>query len=240
MARLVRHFVEEPRECSYLPGVKASLEYRLMVEVAPPELERLLERGWRRFGPAYFRPSCGLCHACESIRLDVHRFTPSPSQRRALKRGRRFRMELGRPRIDAQRIELHGRWHGTREDARGWEPTSLTEEEYSTQFAFPSSTGRELAWYDGEQLVGISLIDVTPNAVSAAYFFYDPIIARLSPGVGNVLRCVELARELGCQHLYLGYRVQQCASLTYKGFFKPHELLVGRPGPLDVPVWREP
>ena len=34
--RLVRHFVEEPRACSYLPGVQASLEYRLMVDVGIP------------------------------------------------------------------------------------------------------------------------------------------------------------------------------------------------------------
>lgn len=239
MARLVRHFVEEPRPCSYLPGVKASLEYRLMVDVTPLELEGLLERGWRRFGPAYFRPSCGLCNACDSIRLDVHRFDPTPSQRRALKRSKRFRVELSRPKIDPQRLALHARWHGTREDARGWEPTNLTEDEYATQFAFPSTTGRELAWYDGDELMAVSLVDLTPNSVSAAYFFYDPRIARLSPGIGNVMRCVELARELGAQHMYLGYRVMNCASLQYKGLFGPHELLHGRPGPADVPVWTE-
>ncbi len=239
MARLVRHFVEEPRPCSYLPSVKASLEYRLMVEVSQAELESLLVRGWRRFGPAYFRPSCGTCNACDSLRLDVHRFNPSTSQKRALKRSHRFRVEVGKPRIDAQRLQLHTRWHGTREDARGWEPTQLSEDEYATQFAFPSTTGQEMAWYDGDQLLAIGLIDLTPNAVSAAYFFYDPVIARLSPGVGNVMRCVELARELGRQHVYLGYRVEACASLQYKGLFTPHEVLDGRPSPTQAPHWRE-
>ena len=61
MARLVRHFIEEPRDCSYLQSVKASLEYRLMVDVTPVELEELMLRGWRRFGPAYFRPACVPC-----------------------------------------------------------------------------------------------------------------------------------------------------------------------------------
>jgi arginine-tRNA-protein transferase len=239
VARLVRHFIEEPRACSYLPQVKASLEYRLMVDVSPTELESLLVRGWRRFGPAYFRPACRPCDACWSIRLDVHRLLPGESQKRALRRARRFRVEVGRPRIDPARLELHSRWHRTREDSRGWEPTNLSEDEYATQFAFPSSTGRETAWYDGEQLVALGLVDLTPNSVSAAYFFYDPTIARLSPGIGNVMLCVEMARELGAQHVYLGYRVLDCASLTYKGLFQPHELLVGRPAMSEPAVWTE-
>lgn len=238
-ARLVRHFVEDPRQCSYLPAVKASLEYRLMVDVSPEELEAMLLRGWRRFGPAYFRPACKGCFECASIRLDVHRFQPSESQQRAFRRSRRFRVELGRPRIDGARLALHEQWHRTREDARGWEAAHLNEDEYATQFAFPSTTGRELAWYDGEKLVALSLIDVTHNCLSAAYFFYDTRIARLSPGVGNVMMCVELARELGAPHVYLGYRVQGCASLQYKGLFRPHELLEGRPAFDEAPVWRE-
>lgn len=237
--RLVRQFIEEPRPCSYLPGVAASLEYRLMVDVSPLELEAMLVRGWRRFGPAYFRPACAACDKCDSLRLDVHRFAPTESQKRALKRSRRFRVELGRPRIDDQRLALHERWHHTREVRRGWEPTALTEEEYATQFAFPSSTGRELAWFDGDALVAVGLLDVTPNCVSAAYFFYDAAIARLSPGVGNVMLSVELARELGAQHMYLGYRVEDCPSLKYKGLFRPYEQLVGRPGPDEDPRWNE-
>lgn len=239
MARLVRHFVEEPRGCSYLSGVQAALEYRLMVDVAPEELEQLIIRGWRRFGPAYFRPACTPCGECRSIRLDVHKLAPTPSQLRALRRSRRFRLEFGKPKIDGERLALHAAWHRTREDARGWEASQLTEDEYATQFAFPSTTGREFAWYDGERLVAVGLLDVTKNCLSAAYFFYHPDIARLSPGVGNVLQCVELARELGAQHVYLGYRVEGCASLRYKGLFRPHELLEGRPSLEHAPEWHE-
>ncbi|MBL9039686.1 MAG: arginyltransferase, partial [Archangium sp.] len=225
--------------CSYLPNLQAALEYRLMVDVTPGELDALLQRGWRRFGPAYFRPACAACGACVSLRLDVHRFQPTQSQRRALKRSRRFRLELNRPSLDQARLALHVDWHRTREDARGWEPSSLSEEEYATQFAFPSATGREVAWYDGDRLVALSLVDLTANSVSAAYFFYHPDIARLSPGVGNVMRCVELARELGCQYVYLGYRVEACASLVYKGAFQPNEALIGRPGDAEAAEWRE-
>jgi leucyl-tRNA---protein transferase len=224
--------------CSYLPHAQASLEYRLMVDVTPSELEQLLLRGWRRFGPAYFRPACTPCGECVSIRLDVHQFVPSPSQRRAERRCSRFTLRTQTPSVDSERIALHEAWHGTREQARGWDEAELKEDEYATQFAFPSSTGREVAWYDADRLVAVGLIDVTANALSAAYFFYHPSIARLSPGVANVLFCVAMARELGCSHVYLGYRVEGCQSLTYKGLFRPHEILEGRPGLDAVPVWR--
>ncbi len=217
----------------------ASLEYRLMIEVEPNELEALLTRGWRRFGPAYFRPSCAACDGCVSIRLDVHRFLPTQSQKRAHKRAQRFSVKVHQPSVDEMRLALHQRWHQTREAARGWDPSALSEEDYATQFAFPSSTGREMAWYDDETLVAVSLIDVTPKCLSAAYFFYDPSIARLSPGIGNVMLCVDMARELGCQHVYLGYRVEGCPSLEYKNLFHPHETLSGRPSLQVQPQWIE-
>jgi len=237
LARLVRHFIEEPRPCAYLPQEQASLEYRLMVNVSPAELEALLERGWRRFGPAYFRPACKACQGCVSLRLDVASFVATESQSRAWRRCRRFRFEQGKPRVDAARLELHSAWHQTREQSRGWDPNVVTEEEYATQFAFPSATGREMAWYDGERLVALSLLDVTPHSVSAAYFFYAPDIARLSPGVANVMACIELARASGAAHVYLGYRVEGCPSLEYKGRFRPHQVLTSRPALQEAPDW---
>jgi hypothetical protein len=38
MARIVRHFIEEARQCAYLAEQRASLEYRLMVNVSGEEL----------------------------------------------------------------------------------------------------------------------------------------------------------------------------------------------------------
>lgn len=239
MAQLVRHFIEAPRPCAYLREEQASLEYRLMVNVTAEELEALLLRGWRRFGPAYFRPACTACQECVSLRVRVDAFVPSPSQKKAMRRARRFRIEVGRPRVDGARLSLHAAWHATREEARGWEPTGLSHEEYATQFAFPSATGREAAWYDGERLLALGLYDETPGGVSAAYFFYHPDIAGLSPGVANVLWCVEQAKGLGLPYVYLGYRVEACESLKYKARFQPHQLLKGRPTMQETPLWVE-
>lgn len=239
MALLIQHFVEPPRACSYLPNERATLEHRLMTEVSPEELETLVVRGWRRFGPIYFRPACPACAECVSLRIPLDRFAPSESQKRALRRIRRFRVELGRPRVDPTRLALYAEWHHAREEVRGWEPSPLDRDTYFTQFAFPHPAGLELSLWDADRLVAVGLCDVTPRALSAVYFFYHPEIARLSPGVANVLLCAELARQRKIPHLYLGYRVLGCPSLRYKARYQPHELLVGRPGLEEEPRWIE-
>jgi arginine-tRNA-protein transferase len=238
VARLLHHEIERPRLCSYLPRESASLEYRLMVDVEPAELEAMLERGWRRFGAAYFRPACSPCGACVSLRVPVATFAPSRSQRRATKKCEGLRVEVGPVLVDRERLTLYAAWHANREQARQWEPMPLDRKGYARDFGFPHPSAREVAYYDGARLVGVGLCDETPRAWSAAYFFYDPAYAGRSPGVFHVLTLARLARAQGKGHVYLGYSVEGCRSMAYKAGFRPHELLQGRPGFDEEPRWR--
>ena len=96
-----------------------------------------------------------------------------------------------------------------------------------------------IAHVTGGRLVGVGLFDETPNALSAAFFFYDPEYAAMSPGTANVLSLVDEARASGRDHVYLGFRVAGCRSLRYKASFRPHELLHGRPAAGEPVLWRE-
>jgi arginine-tRNA-protein transferase len=242
MAHVLQQFVHPLEPCAYLPDRDGALETRLMLEVSPTELEALLVRGWRRFGPSYFRPACRACGECVSIRIPTERFAPSKSQRRARRDCSHLEVVVGAPQVDETRLALYHRWHAAREQARGWEPAVLDVRGYAIEFAFPHPAAREVAYYEllpgaPRRLVGVGLCDQTPGAWSAAYFFYDPDYARRSLGVANVLVQVELARSLGIPFVYLGYRVAGCASMRYKAGFRPHELLVGRPALHETPQW---
>jgi leucyl-tRNA---protein transferase len=243
--RLLERVVEKPRECAYLRDRRASLEVRLMLDVTPGEMDGLLERGWRRFGPMYFRPACRHCSECVSLRIAARSFVPNKSQRRAAKGAERLRRTVAAPSVDDARLALYAKWHAQRERRRGWDPNPQTREGYALEFAFPHPSAREAAFYDdddGGKLVGVGLYDETPRALSAAFFYYDPDCSRLSLGTVNVLRLLDDAKGGGRDYVYLGYRVEGCASLAYKHHFRPHELLSGWPA-LDedaAAAWHPP
>jgi arginine-tRNA-protein transferase len=243
MARLLQQIIEEPRACSYLPDRCASLQHRIMLDLSAEELEPMLARGWRRFGPDYFRPACGPCSACVPIRVPTASFRPSKSQRRALRAVSGLKAVIGPPRVDNERLDLYHRWHAFREQAREWSPANIDFESYYLSFAFPHPAVREIAYYDelsgkGRKLVGVGICDETPNAWSAVYFYYDPAYARRSPGIANVLFQLKLAASRRRAHVYLGYLVLGCPSMHYKSSFRPNERLLGWPEPDEEPQWR--
>jgi leucyl-tRNA---protein transferase len=235
--RLLQHRIAGPEPCPYLPGLSSTTETLLMTGVSPVELERLLERGWRRFGPVYFRPVCGECSECISVRVPVEGFSPSSNLKRVLRRAARLRVEVGAPLVDEVRLDLYRRWHASREEERGWKPDRIGAESYAMQFCFPHPAAREFSYWEGGELLGVGIADETPSSLSAVYCYHDPARSQLSIGTFNVLQGIEYARHQGLRHVYLGYRVEGCTSLRYKGRFQPQERLHGRVTEGEVPRW---
>jgi arginine-tRNA-protein transferase len=151
-----------------------------------------------------------------------------------------LRVEVCEPRFDKQRLALFHLWQHERSLARGWEPAELTAEDYWMRFSFSTPFAREIAYYDDAsdgRLMMVSICDETPRAWSAAFCFYDPAYARISPGIANILEVMELAKTNGQRHVYLGYCVLSCQSLRYKAAFVPFERLIGLPGDDEEPRW---
>jgi arginine-tRNA-protein transferase len=208
-----------------------------MLEVGPLELDHLLERGWRRFGPAYFKPGCGPCSECVPLRIPVGEFRPSKTQRRIWKQASRFRLVIRPPLVDQERLDLYHRWHVVQGERRGWSEDTIDAEEYYHQFAFPHPCVREYAYYDGERLIAVAIVDDTPHALSAVYTYHDPDYRKFSLGTASILFQIDEAKQSGKKWLYLGYRVAGCVSSAYKAGFQPHELLIGWPELHERPEW---
>lgn len=238
MAILLDARREAPRPCSYLPAQSASLDVQFMVDVTPEELGDLLARGWRRFGPSYFRPACPACSACVPTRIPTNSFVPSRSQRRARNQASNLRRIVGSPVVDRERLDLYARWHGNRERHRAWDAAPLEAEGYAMEFAFPHPSVREVAFRRADdRLVGLGIVDEVPDALSAVYFFWDPEHAPPSLGTAHVVSLIESAAASGLRYVYLGYLVADCPSLAYKARYQPSEALTGWPGNGDVAVW---
>jgi len=237
MAELHLHLPAEAEPCAYLPGLTATTEYRFMTDVTPEEMQHLLERGWRRFGAAYFRPVCGKCLECVSLRIPVAGFRATKSQRRALRKCAHLRVSVRSPVADEERLSIYRAWHAMREKTRGWTPNDLDLDQYHRAYCIPHECAREMDYYVGDRLVAVGLVDETPRGASSVYFYYHPDVRELSLGVASILFELDWARARGKPHLYLGYRISGCPSTAYKSQFGPHELLIQRPGFGDPAVW---
>ena len=132
-----------------------------------------------------------------------------------------LRVEFATPVLDDRRFALYCRYTVAR---HGGEHPSRAELE---QFLYDSPTETlEASYWRGGDLLGVGIVDVTPQAVSSVYFFFEPEEARRSLGVFSLLREVEFAREHGRPYYYLGYWVPGCRKMEYKAAVGPHELLL--------------
>ncbi len=237
MRELLR-IVEEPRKCPYLPGERASLEYRIVTSLDSATYADMLARGYRRFGHQLYRPACRSCQSCISLRILAQEFSASRNQRRILRENGDIRVERRRPSVTDRHIDLFNRYHRFMADHRGWGTDSTTLEAYVDSFVIG---GEDFAWewlfYNGSELVGVTLMDQVSDAISLVYHFHDPAWRPRSPGVFSILTQLEHAKSEGHSHAYPGYWVSENASMSYKARYRPHEKLMAYPADSEEPRW---
>ena len=219
-------FVSPPGPCGYLPDREWQLRYEVVGALTREEYQARLLAGWRRFGHSLFRPECVGCRACQSIRVCVPEFAPNRSQRRAIAANADVRIEVGEPCVTDEKLRLYDRFHAFQAGFKHW-PEHAREDanSYAESFVANPYPTDEWCYYVGDRLVGVGYVDPLPAGPSAIYFFYDPDERQRSLGTFNVLSVLRRAKADGAPHLYLGYFVDGCRSLEYKGNFLPNERL---------------
>jgi len=200
----------------------------------------LLAAGFRRSGDFVYRTQCPSCIACEPTRLEVERFAWTKSFRRVLNRGDRdLEARWGPPRVDSPRIELFAKHRLTRGLSHG--DDEVTADSYRGFLI--ESCGDTLEWstYHDGGLVGVSIMDVGAESVSAVYTFFDPDYSRYSPGTYAVLSQIRWAAAHGRRYVYLGMYVASNRHLNYKARFGPQQRFIdGHWIDIDEAILREP
>jgi arginyl-tRNA--protein-N-Asp/Glu arginylyltransferase len=226
--QILHRFQTGPERCHYLPERSAVTEYELASQLSPEEYEGRMNAGWRKFGALLFRPACQGCRECRPLRIDVARFAPDRSQRRALTRNSDLSVRLAVPSVDGERLRLFQRYHDSQSDRKGWPTTGQDAQDYAAHFVYNPLPAVEISVWDDKTLRAVVLTEVTPSTVSGIYHYHDPDCRDRSLGTFGMLQALELARRLGKPWAYFGFYVSGCGSLAYKARFRPCELLSDR------------
>lgn len=220
-------YVAPPSPCGYLPGQIWSLEYEIVASLMPAEYLARLKAGWRRFGHMLFRPRCPFCNACRSLRVVVERFHPNRSQRRTRTANENdIELRIGEPSVSATKLQLYDRYHAFQAKQKGWpEHPAKDADSYAHSFVENPIPTEEWCYYLEGNLVGVGYVDALPAGLSAIYFFHAPEHRSRGLGVWNILRLIEECQRRRLPHLYLGFYVADCPSLSYKANYAPNQIL---------------
>jgi len=223
--RNLKVYTTYPHSCSYLAEQEATTLFVDPRTSMDSELySQLSGMGFRRSGSHLYRPNCSSCKACIPARVEVHKFQPRRSQKRAWKQNTDILVEEVDRIDDDHYYQLYHRYIEARHPDGDMYPP--TREQYQS---FLSAEWGVTHFYrlllDG-QLIGVAVADQLTDGLSAIYTFFEPDMQSRSLGTFSVLWQIEAARTLGLDFLYLGYWIKECQKMAYKVQFRPLELYI--------------
>lgn len=181
-------------------------------------MEHYLDRGWRKFGFYYFKPSCPHCQKCIPVRVPAKEYRPSRSQKRVLSKNRHLRVTFGPLSFNDRIFELYCDHSENRFGKDNNDPADFFSSFYS-----PSCPSLQSEYYDGDTLVGVGFLDVSRNGLSSVYFIYDTSYSHLNLGTFSIIREIQETKNRGLAYYYLGYTITECRRMIYKQAFMPQE-----------------
>lgn len=215
-------YLSLPHTCSYIPQRLASTLFMDPQYPITSELYGDFNRhGFRRSGDLIYRPHCRECSACIPVRIPVQQFLPTRGQRRTWKKNQDLSVTVSEPRFSQEHFELFLRYQDMRHPGSSMGSPNpdkymrfLVGRQINTQFA-------EMRC--GDQLLGVAVIDLLPDGLSAVYTFYDPDVAARGLGVYAILWQIAHTHTLNLPWLYLGYWIKESPKMAYKTNYRPLE-----------------
>lgn len=232
-------YLSMPHPCSYLEGRTSTIVFVDPHHAINDSLyARYVHQGFRRSGDLVYRPYCRTCDACVPVRVPVERFKPSRGQRRIWKKNADISVSATPPGFDPEQFSLYRRYQAGRHPGSSMDDPDpqkyvgfLVSHQVQTVFfelRAPIRPAPEApASGHDTRLLGVAVVDVLPDALSAVYTFFDPDVPERGLGVYAVLWQIAEARRRGLPWVYLGYWIAESPKMAYKTNFRPLEALHG-------------
>jgi arginine-tRNA-protein transferase len=216
----LRFFATAPRPCAYLDDRNAiSVFADPGATLTPAIYDQLARFGFRRSGNDLYVPACPSCSECIPVRIPVRQFEHSTNQKKVRSRNRSLVCTVSAAEYKEEHFRLYADYLAARHPGGGMDQTD--PEEYRRFLCSDWCDTLFLEIRRQRKLVAVAVTDRLHNALSAVYTFFDPQLDRLSLGTYAVLRQIELARDMECDWLYLGYWIPGSKKMMYKRRFQP-------------------
>lgn len=221
--RQLAFFASRPHLCPYLP------EREAITLFADPEVRLnnliyggLSEFGFRRSGHLVYRPACSNCSACIPVRIPVQQFTGHRIDRRVWRRNADLTVTAAEPTYREEAFALYRKYLHARHPGG-----NMDTDQPSQYLEFLTCSWSDTVFYEfraGPTLLAVAVTDRLPGALSAVYTFFDPEQSARSLGSYAILWQVAEARRLDLSWLYLGYWIDNCRKMSYKGRIRPLQM----------------
>lgn len=218
MVKLSDHLISDFSPCPYVDGSLCRFEIFFAVNLSADELDEYLTRGWRKFGPYFFKPKCD-CEKCVPVRTQVKDFVPSKDQKRNLKRNADIDVTFSPLSFREEIFDVY-----TDHSLSRFGKTE-TRETFLEHFYQPSCPSIQSEFLLGERLVAIGFLDISSAGLSSVYFCYRDEVKKRGLGIFSIIRELMFAREMGLAFYYPGYYIEDNSHMNYKNRFHPCEYL---------------
>ena len=220
--------ITRPVECPYL---EFKMEQRLAADISdrPETHDTLARAGFRRVENWVYKPVCGSCRSCVPVRIPSGNgrdgnLIVSRNQRRVMKRNSDIDRTI-LPNISTfEHYDLFSKYLNSRHD-----DGQMVDMDYDSYTAMVTASPIETKLIEYRlhgDVIGIMMIDVQDDGLSAVYSFFDPDLSERSLGTFMVLDCASVAFDKDMDYVYLGYYVEQSRKMSYKSRFMPSEHLI--------------
>ena len=215
-----------PQMCHYLP---TQIEKKIITEITGPDSDQLnhllTSAGFRRSHNTAYRPACTSCHACIPVRINVSKYVPNRSMKRARKAAYDITCSERPPIATREQFNLFKKYQKLRHEES--EMATMDFNEYRSMIEDTPVKTTMFEFRDSKNiLIAASLTDIVDDGLSGVYKFFSPERRKHSLGTWIIDWHVLKAIDSNLNYVYLGYWISGCSKMSYKSNFSGLEKLI--------------